>query len=103
MSNEIYSFFPKKVGHLVKDKENQSELFLVNDEGQEYATNEALIETWKLCLGEKSVDQICKDLEKYATGDPSDLKKDIVYLIQKLESANLLILESKSLAATQYS
>lgn len=98
MSSHIYSLFPRKRGKLVKN--NEEELLLINEEGKAFSTNDALVVTWQLCIGDKSVDQICRDLGKHATGDVKVMNNNIIQLIHKLESANLLVLENQS---SQYS
>lgn len=93
MSAHIYSLFPKKRGKLVRN--NEDELLLINDDGKAFSTNDALIVAWQLCLGDKNINQICQDLGRHATGDIEAMNKNIIHLIHKLESADLIVLNSK--------
>ncbi len=88
MSTHINYLYPKKRGRLVKTRENR--LIFVNEGGKAFSTNDALIVTWQLCLGDKSVDQICQNLKRHYTTDLSVVNKNIVHLIQKLQSVDLL-------------
>ncbi len=93
MSTDIKSLIPKKRGKLLRSQEDQ--LLLMNDSGKIFSTNKALVTTWQLCMGDKSVDQVCQGLEKSTASDALVIDKDPMHFIQKLESAELIVLENK--------
>ena len=78
--------YPLKKGKLAKDQNER--LILVNESGNAYSTNDAILVIWQLCSGEKTVLEICSDLKEHSS-EP-DFKDKVIFIFDKLKNANLI-------------
>jgi metal-sulfur cluster biosynthetic enzyme len=85
---------PQGVGNLVKQEDGS--LVLTNEHEQGFMVNQAIIDFWKSCNGERKVTELV-DLFAQQTGlQRTQVEKEVMQLLKQLHEGGLLIIPNQS-------
>ena len=79
---------PLRQGQFIKQEDGS--LVLVNDIGQGFMVNEALLEFWNMCDGSKSINEIIDEFSMKLRLPRIELEGQVVNLVQQMLDARLL-------------
>ncbi|MFN4337054.1 MAG: PqqD family peptide modification chaperone [Candidatus Nitrosocaldus sp.] len=79
---------PLRQGEFIKQEDGS--LVLVNDVGQGFMVNEALLEFWNMCDGSKSINEIIDEFSIKLRLPRIELEGQVVNLVQQMLEARLL-------------
>jgi metal-sulfur cluster biosynthetic enzyme len=84
---------PQGVGKMVKQEDGS--MMLVNEHDQGFMVNQAIIDFWKSCNGERKVTELV-DLFAQQTGlQRSQVEKEVMQLLRQLNEGGLIIITNK--------
>ena len=85
---------PQGVGNLVKQEDGS--LVLANEHEQGFMVNQAIIDFWKSCNGERKVTELV-DLFAQQTGlQRTQVEKEVMQLLKQLHEGGLLVIPNES-------
>jgi len=85
---------PQGVGNLVKQEDGS--LVLTNEHEQGFMVNQAIIDFWKSCNGERKVTELV-DLFAQQTGlQRTQVEKEVMQLLKQLHEGGLLVIPNQS-------
>ena len=85
---------PQGVGNLVKQEDGS--LVLANEHEQGFMVNQAIIDFWKSCNGQRKVTELV-DMFAQQTGlQRTQVEKEVIQLIKQLHEGGLLIIPNQS-------
>ena len=85
---------PQGVGKMVKQEDGS--MMLVNEHDQGFMVNQAIIDFWKSCNGERKVTELV-DLFAQQTGlQRSQVEKEVMQLLRQLNEGGLIIITNQT-------
>jgi len=85
---------PQGVGKMVKQEDGS--MMLVNEHDQGFMVNQAIIDFWKSCNGERKVTELV-DLFAQQTGlQRSQVEKEVMQLLKQLNEGGLIIITNQT-------
>ena len=82
------TFMPSKSGKILNQEDGS--ITLVNDKEQGFMVNENIVEFWKNCDGNKTVNQLADSFSAKLNLPREQIEQEVVQLIQQLLEADLL-------------
>jgi len=79
---------PLKVGRFAKQEDGS--MMLVNDKDQGFMVNEAIVEFWNTCDGNKTINQLTDQFSAKLGMPRQQVEQEVVQLVQQLLEAELL-------------
>ncbi len=78
---------PLKQGRFERQNDG---LVLINEQGQGFMVNQALLDFWKMCDGSKSINQIIDEFSARLKIPRVEVEREVVTLVQQMLEAGLL-------------
>jgi metal-sulfur cluster biosynthetic enzyme len=79
---------PLKQGTLSRQEDGS--LILMNEQGQGFMVNDALVEFWNMCDGSRSINEMIDEFSSRLKVPRIDIEREIVTLVQQMIEARLL-------------
>lgn len=81
---------PQGVGKLAQQQDGS--LALVNEHDQGFMVNEAIVDFWKSCNGERKVSELVDDFASKTGLQRSQVEKEVLQLLQQLQDGGLVVI-----------
>jgi len=91
---------PQGVGSLVKQEDGS--LVLTNDNQQGFMVNQAIVEFWKLCNGQRRITELVDEFAKQVGLQRGQMEKEVLQLIQQLRDGGLIIIKEPEVSNVQF-
>jgi len=91
---------PQGVGSLVKQEDGS--LVLTNDNQQGFMVNQAIVEFWKLCNGQRRITELVDEFAKQVGMQRGQMEKEVLQLIQQLRDGGLIIIKEPEVSNVQF-
>ncbi len=79
---------PLKQGTLSRQEDGS--LILMNEQGQGFMVNDALVEFWNMCDGSRSINEMIDEFSSRLKVPRIDIEREVVTLVQQMIEARLL-------------
>ncbi len=79
---------PLKQGTLSRQEDGS--LILMNEQGQGFMVNDALVEFWNMCDGSRSINEMIDEFSSRLKVPRIDIEREVVALVQQMIEARLL-------------
>jgi len=80
--------FPQGVGKLVKQEDGS--MVLANEHDQSFMVNQAIVDFWKSCNGQRKVTELVEVFAKQTGLQRSQVEKEVMQLLQQLRDGGLI-------------
>jgi hypothetical protein len=87
---------PERKEQVIAQKASSDFLLFDMNDGNYYALNEVGCRIWELCDGNHSIAQIIETLAAEYDASPESLAKDVLELIEKLQSGKLIVEQART-------
>ena len=84
---------PQGVGKLIKQEDGS--LVLANEHDQGFMVNEAIIDFWKSCNGQRKVTELVEIFAQQTGLQRTQVEKEVMQLLKQLNDGGLLIISSQ--------
>ncbi len=84
---------PQGVGKVVKQEDGS--LVLMNEHEQGFMVNQAIIDFWKLCNGQRKVTELVEAFAQKLGLQRGQVEKEVIQLVQQLRDGGLLVVNSQ--------
>ena len=84
---------PQGVGNLVKQEDGS--MVLANEHEQGFMVNDAIIEFWKSCNGQRKVTELVEIFAKQTGLQRTQVEKEVIQLIKQLHEGGLLLIPNQ--------
>lgn len=84
---------PQGVGKVVKQEDGS--LVLMNEHEQGFMVNQAIIDFWKLCNGQRKVTDLVEAFAQKLGLQRGQVEKEVIQLVQQLRDGGLLVINSQ--------
>ncbi|MGQ0638526.1 MAG: PqqD family peptide modification chaperone [Nitrososphaerota archaeon] len=84
---------PQGVGKVVKQEDGS--LVLMNEHEQGFMVNQAIIDFWKLCNGQRKVTDLVEVFAQKLGLQRGQVEKEVIQLVQQLRDGGLLVVNSQ--------
>ena len=91
---------PQGVGSVVKQEDGA--LVLMNDHEQGFMVNQAIIDFWKLCNGQRKITELVDAFAKITGLQRGQVEKEVTQLVQQLRDGGLVILPESEVSNVQF-
>ena len=91
---------PLKKGRLAK--QDDGSLSLLNDKEQGFMVNQAIIDFWKLCNGQRKITELVDAFAKITGLQRGQVEKEVTQLVQQLRDGGLVILPESEVSNVQF-
>lgn len=91
---------PQGIGSLVKQEDGS--LVLTNDNQQGFMVNQAIVEFWKLCNGQRRITELVDEFAKQVGLQRGQMEKEVLQLIQQLRDGGLIIIKEPEVSNVQF-
>jgi metal-sulfur cluster biosynthetic enzyme len=91
---------PQGVGSVVKQEDGA--LVLMNDHEQGFMVNQAIIDFWKLCNGERKITELVDAFAKITGLQRGQVEKEVTQLVQQLKEGGLVIIPESEVSNVQF-
>ena len=91
---------PQGVGSIVKQEDGS--LVLTNDNQQGFMVNQAIVEFWKLCNGQRRITKLVDEFAKQVGLQRGQMEKEVLQLIQQLRDGGLIIIKEPEVSNVQF-
>ena len=91
---------PQGIGSLVK--QDDGSLVLMNENQQGFMVNQAIVEFWKLCNGQRRITDLVDAFAKQVGLQRSQMEKEVLQLIQQLKDGGLIIIKEPEVSNVQF-
>jgi len=71
-------------------RQEDGSLILMNEQGQGFMVNDALVEFWNMCDGSRSINEIIDEFSSRLKVPRIDIEREVVALVQQMIEARLL-------------
>ena len=85
---------PQGVGNLVKQEDGS--MILANEHEQGFMVNDAIIDFWKSCNGERKVTDLVEIFAQQTGLQRTQVEKEVIQLIKQLHEGGLLLIPDQS-------
>jgi metal-sulfur cluster biosynthetic enzyme len=92
---------PQGIGSLVKQDDDGS-LVLMNENQQGFMVNQAIVEFWKLCNGQRRITDLVDAFAKQVGLQRSQMEKEVLQLIQQLKDGGLIVIKEPEVSNVQF-
>lgn len=91
---------PQGVGSLVKQEDGS--LVLMDEKQQGFMVNQAIVEFWKLCNGQRRITELVDIFSKQMGLQRSQMEKEVLQLIQQLRDGGLVVIKEPEVSNVQF-
>jgi metal-sulfur cluster biosynthetic enzyme len=91
---------PQGVGSVVKQEDGA--LVLMNDHEQGFMVNQAIIDFWKLCNGQRKITELVDEFAKITGLQRGQVEKEVIQLVQQLRDGGLVIIKEPEVSNVQF-
>jgi metal-sulfur cluster biosynthetic enzyme len=91
---------PQGVGSVVKQEDGA--LVLMNDHEQGFMVNQAIIDFWKLCNGQRKITELVDEFAKITGLQRGQVEKEVTQLVQQLREGGLVIIPEPEVSNVQF-
>ena len=91
---------PLRKGRLAK--QDDGSLSLLNDKEQGFMVNQAIIDFWKLCNGQRKITELVDAFAKITGLQRGQVEKEVTQLVQQLRDGGLVILPESEVSNVQF-
>ena len=91
---------PQGVGSVVKQEDGS--LILMNEHEQGFMVNQAIIDFWKLCNGQRKITDLVDSFAQMTGLQRGQVEKEVIQLIQQLRDGGLVIIEEPEVSNVQF-
>lgn len=91
---------PQGVGSVVKQEDGA--LVLMNDHEQGFMVNQAIIDFWKLCNGQRKITELVDAFAKITGLQRGQVEKEVTQLVQQLRDGGLVIIPEPEVSNVQF-
>ncbi len=92
---------PQGLGSLIKQEEDGS-LMLMNENQQGFMVNQAIVEFWKLCNGERKITELVDIFAQKIGLQRGQVEKEVLQLLQQLRDGELVIIKEPEVSNVQF-
>ena len=91
---------PQGVGSVVK--QDDGALVLMNDHEQGFMVNQAIIDFWKLCNGQRKITELVDSFAQITGLQRGQVEKEVTQLVQQLRDGGLVIIKEPEVSNVQF-
>jgi metal-sulfur cluster biosynthetic enzyme len=91
---------PQGVGSVVKQEDGA--LVLMNDHEQGFMVNQAIIDFWKLCNGQRKITELVDAFAQMTGLQRGQVEKEVIQLIQQLRDGGVVIIKEPEVSNVQF-
>jgi metal-sulfur cluster biosynthetic enzyme len=91
---------PQGVGSLVK--QDDGSLILMDEKQQGFMVNQAIVEFWKLCNGQRKITELVDIFAQQVGLQRGQMEKEVIQLIQQLRDGGLLVIKEPEVSNVQF-
>jgi len=91
---------PQGVGSVVRQEDGA--LVLMNDHEQGFMVNQAIIDFWKLCNGQRKITELVDAFAKITGLQRGQVEKEVTQLVQQLRDGGLVIIPEPEVSNVQF-
>lgn len=91
---------PQGVGSLVKQEDGS--LLLMDEKQQGFMVNQAIVEFWKLCNGQRKITELVDVFAQQVGLQRSQMEKEVLQLIQQLRDGGLIVIKEPEVSNVQF-
>lgn len=91
---------PQGVGSVVKQEDGA--LVLMNDHEQGFMVNQAIIDFWKLCNGQRKITELVDAFAQITGLQRGQVEKEVIQLVQQLRNGGLVIIKEPEVSNVQF-
>jgi metal-sulfur cluster biosynthetic enzyme len=91
---------PQGVGTVVKQEDGA--LVLMNDHEQGFMVNQAIIDFWKLCNGQRKITELVDAFAQITGLQRGQVEKEVIQLIQQLRDGGIVIIKEPEVSNVQF-
>ena len=91
---------PQGIGSLVKQEDGS--IVLMNENQQGFMVNQAIVEFWKLCNGQRRITELVDLFAKQVGLQRGQMEKEVLQLIQQLRDGGLIIIKEPEVSNVQF-
>ena len=91
---------PQGVGSVVKQEDGS--LVLMNKHEQGFMVNQAIIDFWKLCNGQRKITELVDAFAQITGLQRGQVEKEVIQLIQQLRDAGIVIIKEPEVSNVQF-
>ena len=91
---------PQGIGSLVKQEDGS--IVLMNENQQGFMVNQAIVEFWKLCNGQRRITELVDLFAKQVGLQRGQMEKEVLQLIQQLLDGGLIIIKEPEVSNVQF-
>ena len=91
---------PQGVGSVVKQEDGS--LVLMNEHEQGFMVNQAIIDFWKLCNGQRKITELVDAFAQITGLQRGQVEKEVIQLIQQLRDEGIVIIKEPEVSNVQF-
>ena len=91
---------PQGVGSVVKQEDGS--LVLMNDHEQGFMVNQAIIDFWKLCNGQRRITDLVDAFAQMTELQRGQVEKEVIQLVQQLRDGGLVVIKESEVSNVQF-
>ncbi|HII35652.1 MAG TPA: DUF59 domain-containing protein [Nitrosopumilaceae archaeon] len=91
---------PQGAGSVVKQEDGS--LILMNEHDQGFMVNQAIIDFWKLCNGQRKITDLVDSFAKITGLQRGQVEKEVLQLVQQLRDGGLVIIGEPEVSNVQF-
>ena len=91
---------PKGVGSVVKQEDGS--LVLMNEHEQGFMINQAIIDFWKLCNGQRRITDLVDAFAQMTGLQRGQVEKEVLQLVQQLRDGGLVVIKESEVSNVQF-
>ena len=91
---------PQGVGSVVKQEDGS--LILMNEHEQGFMVNQAIIDFWKLCNGQRRITDLVDSFAQITGLQRGQVEKEVIQLVQQLRDGGLIIISEPEVSNVQF-
>jgi metal-sulfur cluster biosynthetic enzyme len=91
---------PQGVGSVVKQEDGA--LVLMNDHEQGFMVNQAIIDFWKLCNGQRKITELVDEFAQITGLQRGQVEKEVIQLIQQLRDGGIVTIKEPEVSNVQF-
>jgi len=91
---------PQEVGSVVKQEDGS--LVLMNEHEQGFMVNQAIIDFWKLCNGQRKITDLVDAFAQMTGLQRGQVEKEVIQLIQQLRDGGLVMIGESEVSNVQF-
>lgn len=91
---------PQGVGSVVKQEDGS--LVLMNEHEQGFMVNQAIIDFWKLCNGQRRITDLVDAFAQMTGTQRGQVEKEVIQLVQQLRDGGLVVIKESEVSNVQF-